>query len=121
MTPDLWKTLIGAIVLLLTAVAAYVKMRTEIDKIKAQRADTKQERDRDSETLHDQCKKNSWEIDRLKEDNSRRDSLLDSVQRNVNELNTNLLLVSQELRIFSRSITNAIKELKDEKKRDGDG
>jgi hypothetical protein len=37
MTPDLWKALIGAIVLVLTAVAAYIKMRTDIDKIRTER------------------------------------------------------------------------------------
>lgn len=115
MTPELWKALIGAVVLFLGSAAALFKVWTDIAKVKAERAETKTLRDSDSDDLHDQCKRNTWEIDRLKEDNAKRDSILEQIQVNVNELNTNLLLVSQELRIFSTSISSAIKELKSEK------
>lgn len=112
MTTELYAALIGAAVLLLTNLAALVKVLADNAKIKADRAETKTVRERDSEQLHDQCKKNSWEINRLKEDNTKRDSHLGSIQVNVNELNTNLLLVTQELRLFSSSIVNAINDLK---------
>lgn len=116
MTTELYAALIGAVVLLLTNLAALVKVWSDNAKIRAERAETKTRRDSDSDDLHDQCKKNSWEILRLKEDNTKRDSLLESIQGNVNELNTNLLLVSQELRMFSSSIVNAINDLKKEGK-----
>ena len=108
MTPDLWKTLIGAIVLVLTAVAAYIKMRTDIDKIKSERADTKQARDKDSETLHDQCQRNTWEIKRLTDDAEKRDSILSEIRCQVNELNTNLLLVSKDLKYFGDALNKFI-------------
>lgn len=116
MTTELYAALIGAAVLLLTNLAALVKVWSDNSRIRAERAETKTLRDNDSEKLHDECKKNTWEIGRLKDDNTKRDSLLESIQSNVNELNTNLLLVSQELRMFSSSIVNAINDLKKEGK-----
>lgn len=106
MTPELWKTLIGAIVLVLTATAAYIKMRTDIDKIKSERADTKLKRDSDSELLHDQCQQNTWEIKRLKDDAEKRDAILAELRYQVNELNTNLLLVSKDLKYFGDALNN---------------
>ena len=108
MTPDLWKTLVGAIVLVLTAVAAYIKMRTDIDKIQSERAETKQARDKDSETLHDQCQQNTWEIKRLTNDAEKRDSILNEIRCQVNELNTNLLLVSKDLKYFGDALNKFI-------------
>lgn len=108
MTPELWKTLIGAIVLVLTAVAAYIKMRTDIDKIQSERAETKQARDKDSETLHDQCQRNTWEIKRLTNDAEKRDSILNEIRCQVNELNTNLLLVSKDLKYFGDALNKFI-------------
>jgi len=108
MTPELWKALIGAIVLVLTAVAAYIKMRTDIDKIQSERAETKQARDKDSETLHDQCQRNTWEIERLKDDAKKRDSILNEIRCQVNELNTNLLLVSKDLKYFGDALNKFI-------------
>lgn len=106
MTPDLWKALIGAIVLILTAAAAYIKMRTYIDKIKSERANTKLQRDSDSEQLHDQCQKNTWEIKRLKDDAKKRDAILTELRYQVNKLNTNLLLVSKDLKYFGDALNN---------------
>lgn len=45
MTPDLWKALIGAVVGLLLAITAFVKVYTDVAKIKAERAETKTTRD----------------------------------------------------------------------------
>lgn len=115
MTPDLWKALIGAIVLVLTAVAAYIKMRTDIDKIQSERAEAKQARDKDSETLHDQCQRNTWEIKRLTYDAEKRDSILNEIRCQVNELNTNLLLVSKDLKYFGDALNKFISMRTDQK------
>lgn len=115
MTTELWAALIGAVVLLLTNLAALVKVLSDNAKIKAERAETKKVRDNDSETLHDQCKRNSWEIERLKDDNEKRDSILESIRCNVNELNTNLLLVSQKLTLLSDTLVKTIRGMNDEK------
>ena len=53
MTTELWATLIGAVVLLLTNTAAAIKLWGELQKTKADRASTKEARDKDSLELHD--------------------------------------------------------------------
>lgn len=106
MTTELWVTLITAIAGCLGALAAYLKSRTDISDIRNQRAETKSARERDSQELHDQCKKNSWEIKRLKDDAEKRDAILAELRYQVNELNTNLLLVSKDLKYFGDALNN---------------
>lgn len=105
--------IVEAVIGLMLALTIYLKNRSEVNGVKADRERTKTTRDADSANLHDQCQKNTWDIGRLKEENSKRDSALLSLQQNVNELNTNLLLVSQQLSFFGKSITAAIKKLED--------
>jgi hypothetical protein len=68
MTTELWATLIGGIVLVLTNTAAAIKLWTEMQKQKADRAETKVQRDADSAKLQEATQKNTWEVARLKED-----------------------------------------------------
>lgn len=109
MTTELWAALIGAAVLVLTNVAALLKVWADNAKIKNDRADTKAARDRDSEELHDQCLRNTMDIEKLKDENAKRDTILESLRCNVNELNTNLLLLSQKLEIFSNAVVSALR------------
>lgn len=68
MTTELWATLIGGIVLLLTNTAAAIKLWTDMQRTKADRAETKAARDADSLKLQEASQKNTWEVARLKED-----------------------------------------------------
>jgi hypothetical protein len=68
MTTELWATLIGGIVLLLTNTGAAIKLWAEVQKQKADRAETKVQRDADSARLQEATQKNVWEVARLKED-----------------------------------------------------
>jgi hypothetical protein len=68
MTTELWATLIGGIVLVLTNTAAAIKLWTDMQKQKADRAETKVQRDADSAKLQEATQKNTWEVARLKED-----------------------------------------------------
>lgn len=68
MTPELWKMLVGAVVLFLSAGAGLLKVWTELAKVKAERAEVGAKRDADSQALHDQVQKLTWENARLKED-----------------------------------------------------
>lgn len=68
MTTELWATLIGGIVLLLTNTAAAIKLWTDMQRTKADRAETKAARDADSAKLQEATQKNTWEVARLKED-----------------------------------------------------
>lgn len=97
MTPELWKMLIGAVVLLLTTGAGLLKVWTEIAKVKADRLATKGDRDRDSQELHDTVQKLSWENSRLKEDMQFMKTGLDDHQMQLATLNTELAKVSTKL------------------------
>ena len=111
MTSELWAALIGAIVLILTNLAALIKVLTDNAKIKSDRADTKLARDNDSKNLHDQCQKNTWEIEQLKTDTEKRDKIVEDLRAQVNELNVNLQLCNQNLANFSRVIEAAVLKL----------
>ena len=78
-------------------------------KIGKDRDETKVQRDADSKKLHDMVQKNTWEINNLKLENQHRDTILDDLRQQCNELNVNLAVVSQKL----DALVEAIKELKD--------
>lgn len=109
MTPELWVTLTTAIVGCLGALAAYLKSRTDISDIRNQRAETKSAREQDSQELHDQCKRNSWEIDRLKEDQKLQNQILEGLRVQCNELNVNMAVLSDKM----GSLIEVIRSLKD--------
>lgn len=97
MTPELWKLLIPAVVVFLTAGAGLLKVWTEIAKVKADRLATKGERDADSLALHDSVQKITWENQRIKEDMQFLRSGLDDHQMQLATLNTELAKVSTKL------------------------
>ena len=112
MTTELWATLIGAVVLLLTNAAGLVKVWTEVAKTKSDRAQTKEARDRDSTVLHDQCQKNTWDIGRVKEDIMMLRTHMDDAQLQISTINTELAKVSTKL----DSVLDAINKLSEAKK-----
>ena len=77
--------------------------------IKKDREETKIQRDADSQNLHDMVQKNTWEINNLKMETAHRDTIIDDLRQQVNELNINLAVVSQKL----DALVEAIRELKD--------
>lgn len=97
MTNELWATLIGGVVLVLTNTAAAIKLWTEMQKQKADRAETKAARDKDSQELHDTVQKLTWENARLKEDITFVRTGLDDHQMQLSVLNTELAKVSTKL------------------------
>ena len=97
MTPDLWKALVGAVVLFLTAGAGLLKVWTELAKVKAERAEMAAKRDADSQALHDSVQKLTWENSRLREDMQFMRSGLDDHQQQLSVLNTELAKVSTKL------------------------
>lgn len=112
MTTELWAALIGAIVLLLTNTAAAIKMWTEIAKTKADRALVGARRDSDSQKLHDDVQKLTWENSRLKEDIAFVRNGLDDHQMQLSVLNTELAKVSTKL----DSALDILHDLKEGKK-----
>lgn len=97
MTTELWATLIGAIVLVLTNTAAAIKLWGEVQRTKADRAEVAARRDADSQALHDQVQKLTWENARLREDMQFMKSGLDDHQAQLSVLNTELAKVSTKL------------------------
>ena len=93
---------------LLIAVVLVIWVYYKLQSIKADREVTKAARDKDSQELHDVVQKNTWDINNLKMEAQHRDTLLDDLRAQCNELNTNLALVSQKL----DTLVEAIKELK---------
>lgn len=108
MTTELWATLIGAVVLLLTNSAAAIKLWGDMQKTKADRASTKEQRDQDSAALHDQCMKNTWEITQLKDMSGHRDQVIEQLQQQISILNSTMASTNVKL----DTLTEAIKELR---------
>lgn len=108
MTTELWATLIGAVVLLLTNTAAAIKLWGDVQKTKADRASTKEQRDQDSAKLHDQCMKNSWEITQLKDMSGHRDQVIEQLQQQITILNSTMATTNVKL----DNLVEVIKELK---------
>lgn len=66
-------------------------------KIESNRKVTKDERDKDSQELHDKIMKHDWEINQIKSDNNHRDVLLDDLRKQVEAVNKNLAVVATKL------------------------
>lgn len=102
---------IAAMVLLVTNIAALVKVFADVLKIKADRAEVKSTRDADSQKLHDDVQKLTWENARLKEDITFVRSGLDDHQLQLSALNTELAKVSTKL----DSALEILRDLKESK------
>lgn len=112
MTPELWATLIGALVLLITNLAGLVKVWTDLSKTKASRAETAEMRNKDSQELHDQCQKNTWDLNRIKEDILMLKTHIDDHQLQIATINTELAKVSTKL----DNVLDAINKLSENRK-----
>lgn len=112
MTPALWASLIGAVVLLLTNTAALVKVFADNAKIRSDRVETKSIRDKDSLELHDKVLKLEFGYTTLKDSQQLINEQLADTAKAVNILNTQLAQVLVKL-------DNVIDELKELKQRNG--
>lgn len=108
MTPELWAALIGALVLLLTNLAGLVKVWTDLSKTKSDRQATKQNRDADSQELHDQVLKLSFQVDQNKNNIVLIFDKMDDQMKQIGLMNTQLAQVL----IKMDNIVDTLKELK---------
>lgn len=97
MTPELWKLLVGAIVLLLTEAAGLLKIYSELAKVKAARAETKSSRDADSLAIHDAIQKLTWDNGRLKDEIGNLREITNDHQAQVSVLTTELAKLSVKM------------------------
>ena len=108
MTEELWKILIGAVVVLLTEAAALVKVYRDLLAVKASRNETKLARDADSQDLHDKVLKHGFQIQQLKDQQALTATVVDDLRDTCNTLNTNIV----KLDVNVGNLAEAIKELK---------
>lgn len=108
MTTELWATLIGSVVLLLTNSAAAIKLWGDVAKQKADRASTKEQRDKDSIELHDKVLKLEFMTTQLKDQQTLTATVVDDLRDQCSALNTNIV----KLDMAVANLTDAIKELK---------
>lgn len=107
MTPEL----VAAIIALLAETTVLIKVLTDIAKIKRDRLETKETRDKDSLELHDQVLKNTFQIQQLKDNQTLNATVVDDLKDQVNLLNTNVV----KLTVVVEQLGDTIKELKYEK------
>ena len=86
-------TALPLVVVLLGGFSIYRKTQN----IEQARKITKVERDNDSQKVHDEIQRHSWELNRIKEDNGHRDQLLEDLRRQVEAVNSNLAVVATKL------------------------
>lgn len=97
MTPELWKMLIGAVVLFLGEAAALAKCYKDLLAVKASRAETAERRDREATEVRDNVQQLKWENARLKEDVQFLRTGLDDHQMQLSVLNTELAKLGTKL------------------------
>jgi hypothetical protein len=112
MTPELWATLIGAVVLLLTNTAAVIKVWGDNIATKDDRAATKEERNKDSAILHDKVLTLEFKATQNKDNITLLFEQVADSAKAVGTLNTQLAQVLVKL-------DNVIEELKELKQRNG--
>ena len=108
MTTEQIAAVVGAVVLCLGNLAAWIKTATDVAKQKADRLLTKKTRDADSQELHDTVQRNTWDIQQLKDGASHRDTLIEDLQKQINLLNSTLAVTNVQL----TSLVDVIKEMK---------
>lgn len=112
MTNELWASLIGAVVLVLTSLATYLKARGDVKAIKDDREATKVARDKEAQKLRDALLHATWEIDNLKREANHKSTLLADLQKQVNILNQNLAVNNATM----ENLVQAIRDLKENRK-----
>lgn len=108
MTNELWATLIGGVVLLLTQAAAFLKVYTDLAKTKADRIQTAELRNKDSQELHDKVLKLEFTTTQLKDQQALTATVVDDLRDQCSALNTNIV----KLDMAVANLTEAIKELR---------
>lgn len=112
MTTEQIAAIVGAVVLCLGNLAAWIKTATDVAKQKADRLLTKQTRDADSQELHDTVLKLSFQVDQNKGNIGLLFDQMTDQLKQIGLLNTQLAQVLTKM----DALCDAIKELKEEVK-----
>lgn len=112
MTTEQIAAVVGAVVLCLGNLAAWIKTATDLAKQKADRLLTKQNRDADSQELHDTVLKLGFQVNQNKNNIGLLFDQMTDQLKQIGLLNTQLAQVLTKMDV----LCDAIKELKDEVK-----
>lgn len=99
--------LIAAFILLLTNLAALVKVFADVLKMKASRAETKEARDKDSLEIHDAILKHTMQIAQLKDNQALHATVMDDLRDTTAALNTNVA----KLGVVVEGLAKAVEKL----------
>ena len=108
MTTELWATLIGAFVLLVTNLAGLVKVWSDNAKIRSDRLETKVSRDSDSREIRDMLLKHDFAICQLKDSQQLTATVVDDLRDTCAALNTGVA----KLDLAVANLTEAIRDLR---------
>lgn len=99
---------IAAFAALIVNIGGLVKVYTDILRIKADRADTKENRDKDSLELHDKVLSQGFAIQQLKDAQSLTSTVVDDLRDQCSTLNSNIVKLDTNV----ANLTEAIKEMR---------
>lgn len=108
MTTEQIAAIVGAVVLCLGNLAAWLKTASDVAKQKADRLLTKETRDADSQELHDKVLKLEFTAQNLKDSQQLTSQVVDDLRDQCSTLNTNIV----KLDMAVANLTEVIKELR---------
>lgn len=108
MTTEQIAAIVGALVLCLGNLAAWLKTASEVAKQKADRLLTKETRDADSQELHDKVLKLEFTTQQLKDSQHLTAQVVDDLRDTCSALNTSVA----KLDINIANLAEAVKELR---------
>lgn len=85
-------------------------------KLQAKRKETKSERDKDSQELHDKLLKHDFEIQSLKDDKVLVHTVQSDLQEQVNQLTTAVAKLSVSVEQFSQAVTELRNDIRQMRK-----
>lgn len=112
MTPELVTTLVMSIVGCLGALTVFLKSRSDVAEIKAERNETKAERDRDSQDLHDKVIKLECAVESHDKTIERQAELIEKSSNEIACINKTLA----ELNANIRNILACLNDIKEDYK-----
>lgn len=107
MTP----TLIAALVGLLTALATLIKQISDNIKIKTARLETAKMRNEDSQRLHDQVLRNTFDITALKDNQVHHVQLMEDLRDQVAALNVSMASYNANMTSLTKAVEDALRRI----------
>lgn len=107
MTPALITAIVGT----LTALAALIKQISDNIKIKTARLETAKIRDEDSQKLHDQVLRNTFDITALKDNQVHHVQLLEDLRDQVTALNVSMASYNANMVNLTKAVEDALRRI----------